>query len=157
MNERNRTGLSAFGVLLALCVFAVLLLAVLLTGADAYRRLSDRDAASADSRTVVRYLATRVRQADRTDGVAVGSFGAGDSLLLRETIDGKDYVTRVYCWQGSLCELFTADEAGFSPEDGERLFPLERLEAELTEGVLYLEAGGQTLVLTLRSGREAGS
>ena len=57
--------------LLLFGVFAVCVLAVLLTGADAYRRLTLRDQAAYDRRTCVQYVATRVRQADAEQCVSV--------------------------------------------------------------------------------------
>lgn len=74
--------------LLLLLVFAVCVLSVLLTGADTYQTLTRRDQDSYDRRTAAQYLATRVRQADRADGVAVADFQGCDALELTETIDG---------------------------------------------------------------------
>ena len=89
--QHHIDGLAA---LLLFGVFAACILAVLLTGADAYRRLTQRDQASYDRRTGTQYIATRVRQADRQDGVAVERFGDTDVLILGA---GEEYVTYVYC------------------------------------------------------------
>ena len=51
--------------LLLFGVFAVCVLVVLLTGADAYRRLTQRDEAAYDRRVCAQYMATRLRQAYR--------------------------------------------------------------------------------------------
>ena len=88
--------------LLLFGVFAVCVLAVLLTGARAYRGLTQRDQAAYSRRVCVQYIATRVRQADRAEGVSVEPFGEGDALVLSE--DG--YVTRVYHYDGYLMELY---------------------------------------------------
>lgn len=52
-------------------VFAGCVLGVLLTGADAYQRLTDRGQETFDERTAAQYLTTRVRQADAAGGVFV--------------------------------------------------------------------------------------
>ena len=67
MRKKRKT--DALVVLLLFGVFAVCVLSVLLTGADAYQRLSERDRVSYDQRTAAQYLSTRVRQADRLGGV----------------------------------------------------------------------------------------
>ena len=51
----------------------------------------------------------------------------GDTLFLRETLEGEEYLTRVYCWDGQLRELFTPAGSDCRPEDGEVLLPAEAL------------------------------
>lgn len=147
-------------VLLLFGVFAVCILVVLLSGADAYRRLSQRDQAGYDERTAGQYLATRVRQADRLGGVDVASFQGVDALILTEEIEGEAYETRVYCYDGYLRELFAAAGEDFYPEDGEKILAagglsLSRdgriLTAELVDG----EGQVRQMTLYLRSGEGA--
>lgn len=140
--------------LLLFGVFAVCVLAVLLTGADAYRRLTQRDRAAYDRRTCVQYVATRVRQADVLDGVMVEDFNGTACLTLP---DGEDYVTRVYCYDGYLMELYCAADVELDPEDGEQIMPAQALDLSLEDGLLTIAAtdaqGSQnTLLLSLRSG-----
>lgn len=143
-------------MLLLFGVFAVCVLAVLLTGAKAYRGLTARDQAAYDRRTCVQYIATRVRQGDVAGGVTVEPFRDTTALCL--TQDG--YVTRVYWHDGYLMELYTSADAELYPEDGEKIMPLESLSLTMEDGLLTAEvgtAGGavDTLCLSLRSGEEA--
>ena len=145
--------IDGFIALLLFGVFAVCVLVVLLTGADAYRRLTRRDNAAYDRRTCVQYVATRVRQADTLDGVAVEDFGGTACLALR---DG-DYVTRVYCYDGWLMELYCAGGSELDPEDGERVMAAQALDLSLEDGLLTIAATDaqgteSTLLLSLRSG-----
>lgn len=140
-------------MLLLFGVFAVCVLSVLLTGAKAYRGLTDRDGAAYDRRTCVQYIATRVRQGDIEGGVTVEPFGDAASLCMAQ--DG--YVTRVYWFDGYLMELYTSADAELYPEDGEKIMPLESLSFTMEEGLLTAEVGGaggvvDTLRLSLRSG-----
>ena len=139
-------------------VFAVCVLAVLLTGADAYRRLTQRDRAAYDRRTCVQYVATRVRQADALDRVAVEDFNGISCLTLQ---DGDGYVTRVYCYDGYLMELYCGVDVELEPGDGEQIIPAGGLDLSLEDGLLTVAAtdaqGTQsTLLLSLRSGEGAG-
>lgn len=137
--------------LLLFGVFAVCVLAVLLTGADAYRRLTGRDQAAYDSRICVQYIATKVRQEDR---VAVEDFGGASALVL----GAGEYVTRVYCHDGYLMELYAAaDDGDLAPEDGERVVEAGGLDLSLEEGLLTVSVcdsrgDWDTLLLSLRSG-----
>ena len=90
----------------------VSLLAVLLGGVRVYRGLAERGRESFQRRTAMEFLETRLRQADSAGGVWLGAFDGtesreGDTLFLRETLEGEEYLTRVYCWDGQLRELFT--------------------------------------------------
>ena len=140
-------------VLLLFGVFAVSILAVLLSGAQGYRRLTERDDRAYDRRTAAQYVAARVRQAEGT--VTVAPFGGVEALELREEIDGETYLTRVYCSGGSLRELFSAEEAELRPEDGQQVLPARAMEPRLENGLLTVTltdgAGEQMeLVLALR-------
>jgi type II secretory pathway component PulJ len=142
--------------LLLFAVFAVCVLSVLLTGADAYRRLTERDQASFQARTAAQYIATRVRQADKQGGLSVRTFGDGDALVLTEELEGETYLTWVYCYDGSLRELFTAADNDLPPESGEKILSADDLRLELDGARLtaqVLEDGDwQTVTLYLRSG-----
>ena len=154
--QHHIDGLAA---LLLFGVFAACILAVLLTGADAYRRLTQRDQASYDRRTGTQYIATRVRQADRQDGVAVERFGDTDVLILGA---GEEYVTYVYCWDGWLMELYSWSEEPLVLENGWQLLEAEEMKLSLEGGLLTVNitalGGGQdSLLLSLRSGEGAAT
>ena len=159
MRRENDHSLNGLLALLLFGVFAACVLSVLLTGADAYQRLTERDRTSYESRTAAQYLATRVRQADRSGGVTVGIFGGCGALELWEAVGDERYVTRVYCYDGWLRELFTDADGDFAPEDGEKVLEADSLTMTLSDSGLLtaeLTAGGETerVCLTLRSGGE---
>lgn len=140
--------------LLLFGVFAACVLMVLLTGADAYRRLTRRDQAAFERRTGIQYIATRVRQSDSLDGLAVENFGGVDALVLGA---GEEYVTRIYCYDGELMELYAAADLELTPEDGERIMAVDWLELKLEDGLLKIgciDEGGSVsqMSLSLRSG-----
>ena len=147
-------------VLLLFSVLAVCILSVLLTGAEAYQRLSTRDQLSYDQRTAAQYLTTRVRQADRLGDVSIRSFDGQDALVLTENIEGSTYETLIYCYDGYLRELFADSSVGFLPEDGEKVLPANALsiqqDGQLLYAALTVPSGDtQTLTLYLRSREEA--
>lgn len=140
MNKRtNKKSISNLAALLVFCVFAVTVLAVLLGGAGAYRRLTQRDQRGYDSRTCVQYLATKVRQASAPEAVILSSFGTGDALVLMEEIEGEAYCTRIYCHDGWLMELFAVAEGDFAPEDGEKILKAKSMELECKGKMLSVE------------------
>ena len=110
-NHTNERSLSALAALLTFALFAIGILSVLLGGANVYRRLTQRDAQSYDSRTCAQYIATKLRPAPSPGAVAIAPFGDGDSLFITETIGDSTYLTRVYCHNGWLMELFTVADS----------------------------------------------
>ncbi|MCI8651542.1 MAG: DUF4860 domain-containing protein [Oscillospiraceae bacterium] len=158
----KKTGLQhhmdTLGALLLFGVFAVCVLAVLLTGADAYRGLTQRNQEAGNRRSCVQYIATKVRQSDSLGAVSVENFGGVDALVLGE----GEYITRIYCYDGSLMELFADAALPMEPEDGEKVIALDWLEMSLQDDLLTIEVldiDGQvsTLLLSLRSGEEAAA
>lgn len=154
--ERSLSGLAA---LLVFAVFAVAILSVLLSGAQAYRRITERDRICYDSRTCVQYLATKIRQASGPDAVNIAPFGDGDALLITQRYGDSDYLTRVYCHNGWLMELFTVADGGFSPEDGEKILPLRDLTLDASGGLILIALENESgttlnLKLSVRGGEE---
>ena len=150
MKQRNRTvHLDGVLAVLLLGVFAACVLAVLLAGADGYQRLTQ-------------YLATRVRQADTAAGMTVEPFGPDgpDALLLYEEIEGTTYVTRVYCYDGYLRELFSAADAQLLPADGEKVLEMQNLTLSsdgqgISARITDPQGNETALYWTLRSAEEA--
>lgn len=163
MREGTRQNrISALAALLLLAAFAASILLVLLTGAGAYRRLVDRDEADFSRRTAAQYIATRVRQNDGAGAVTVEDFGGVECLTLKEWNGDfvSDYATRLYCYDGSLWELYTSVDVEAELEDGDRVMDLAGLELSLEDGllnaVLTMKSGEtQTVILSLRSGEVA--
>lgn len=149
--KHHMDGLAA---MLLFGVFAVCVLTVLLTGADAYRRLTQRDREVFDRRSCVQYIATRVRQGDRLDNVAVTEIGGVQSLVLDAD---QEYVTYLYSYDGWLWELYTWAGEPPVPGDGQQLLETRQVDWSLEEGLLTVRvttAQGEedTLRLSLRSG-----
>ena len=148
--------IDALAALLLFGIFAACVLAVLLTGADAYRRLTQRDQAAFERRSCVQYLATRVRQSDRVGSICVEDFGGSDALVLDAD---SDYPTWLYCRDGWLMEMYCYYEERLDPEEGIQLMELGELDLSLEDGLLTIDvtaADGteDTLILSLHSAEE---
>ena len=154
--NRSQHHISGLMALLLFGVFAVCILAVLLGATEVYQRLSHRDADAYAHRTAALYLTTRVHQSDRLDALRVEPFGDGDALVYTEQLEGECFETRIYCWEGHLCELFSLQEFEAYPEDGERLLPLRNLQLQLEDNLLTAlldkpDGTRQRLLLHVRS------
>ena len=143
--------IDTLAALLLFGIFAACVLTVLLTGAEAYRRVTERDREAYDRRTCVQYVATRVRQADAAGSVSLETFGGVKALVL------KEYLTRVYYHDGYLMELYSEAGLDMAPGDGEKVMPCDWMRLSLEDGLLkvdLLDPQGEvtTLYLSLRGG-----
>lgn len=140
MKERTKEfQINGILVLVLFGVFAVSILAVLLTGAGAYKRLTERGQATYTTRTVPQYVSTRVRQADGKGNVTVGMFEGVEALELAEEIDGKRYVTRIYCYDGYVRELFSEGSVLLRPSDGECIMEADEMHFSMQKGFLSVD------------------
>lgn len=164
--QTRRHGLDSVFVLLLFGVFACCLMLVLLTGARSYKSVADRGEVAYEQRICTQYIATKVRHNDYSGGVTVGPFSAEEpelsTLFLHQTIEGEDYWVRIYCYDGTVRELFTEANQAMEPEDGQEVMTASALHFTLEEGLLTITAAdtaGQIseLSLLLRSGEEAAS
>ncbi|MBQ3030974.1 MAG: DUF4860 domain-containing protein [Anaerotignum sp.] len=161
-NEQKQLKMGSLLALMVFGVFAACLLFLLLTGADVYQKMRQRDTATYESRTAVQYMTTRVHQADRAESITAEAFDGLDALVLREEIGGETYETKLYCYDGWLMELYAAADSDLSPADGEKILELKGLELSLQDGLLQAkltlpDGREEELSLQLRSGREAVS
>ena len=151
-NFLKNGSLSGLVALLTFVLFAISILFVLLNGAGVYQRLTERDQYSYDSRTCAQYIATKMRQAPSPDAVAADTFGTVDSLRISQDIEGLEFVTRIYCYENWLMELFTIADGDFAPEDGEKILPLNSLSVSQDGSVFsfsLVDTEGNTQHLTL--------
>ena len=160
MNESRssqKQNLSGLMVLLLFGVFAVCILAVLLSGTGIYDRLTRRDAQAFDARSAAQYLSTRVHQAEGAESLSLRPGPEGGHMLCITQSYGFDaYETLLYCHDGWLCELFMEAGGEINPEAGERILEVSSLEGAMEEGLLTLSItdknGQQTIRLLLRGG-----
>jgi len=153
--KMKKSSVSGLAALLVFAVFAVCLAGVLLTGAKSYSSLTDRGGESYEKSTALQFFAAKIRQSPSGSAVSISDFGGTDALLIRENIDGQAYSTLIYCHDGWLMELFTAEGGDFAPEDGEKILPAESLSLSLEDDLLRIELPEGGISLALRGGEGA--
>lgn len=147
-SKRTKSYTESALVLILFAVLAVCVLAVLLTGAKAYSRLTKRGQEAYITRTVPQYIATKVRQVDAMGQVSLGMFAGEETLELTEWIEGNCYVTRIYCYDGYVRELFSTADAETEPEAGERIAEAKELIFGLEEGSLSVTVKQENGIVT---------
>jgi hypothetical protein len=139
-------------------VFLFLSVGLVLLGGSVYRRVVADSLENDQIRTTLSYIANQVRRGDKTGNIEAGKFHGQDALLLRQDFDGIECVTYLYCWEGSLRELFVEKGNELALEAGLPLIKLDNIFFTLEEGglirveALFTDNVRGRLVLAPRSG-----
>lgn len=150
--NNSHNGLRSAAVI-ALCgLFAVLAMGLALLSSGVYRTAAAQSDVNFTRRTALSYLVNQVRRADEAGCVGVGTFGDSDALVLTEHIEGADYLTYLYCYDGALRELYQEAGTGLLPRDGAPMLELEGLDIHGEDGLLTLTVtapGGEASTVSL--------
>jgi hypothetical protein len=138
--------------------FAIAMLMVLMTGAQAYQGIKNTVENHYSEDTCLSYMSMKVRHYDSAGGaVYMGDVAGIPALMLREEYDGVGYVTAVYFHDGYVKELYADESFEFTPDAGLEILAVERLDMTLTDdGLIEVSCvgtgGGRASVyLSLRS------
>lgn len=137
-SNASTANLRLVAVALLCGLFFLFAMSVILLGTNLYRGIVADGDARYTQRTALSYVINQARRYDLSGGISVESFGDTDALLLRE----GGYVTRLYCYDGQLCELYTEESLLLLPEDGVAVLPLDSLTLTQTGGRIVISANG---------------
>lgn len=160
---RQRHAMDSVFSLLVFAVFTACILLVLLLGVRSYQKVEEAGGEAFDRRIGLHYIQAKLRRNDRAAGVEAGPFSPQypqiQSLLLHEDLEGTDYTTRIYFYDGYIRELFSETGLELDPEAGQQVLAAGGLELELENGLLNVvcldEQGlSSQLWLSLRGGEE---
>lgn len=121
MNRQGWTlrGANGFNAFLLIGVFTVMALLVVVLGAGVYQRIVARADENYALRTALTYVTGKVRASMGSD-VDVEITRLWDGIYGLSLTEG-DYATRIYAHDGTLYEIFSALDAEFAPEDGQKI------------------------------------
>jgi len=136
MNKTGRSTLSGVAVLIPLLIFALLSMLLTAMGISVYKGVVVGSEQNYGKRMAVSYITNRVRRADRAGKVAVGKFGGSDALFLSREYSGTEYVTKIYYYDGSVCELFSPADAEIDANAGTALIPAQAFSIATGSGFI---------------------
>ena len=134
--RRNAHSLQQLLPVLLLALFLLLAGLTVVLSASAYRQVLDRSD-RLDRSTALTYIAEKARQNDTAGALRLGALGGCDALVITQG-ETVLYDTYIYCYDGSLRELMIKRELEPGPAMGRCLLPMERLELDLTDGLLTI-------------------
>lgn len=168
------------GLLFAL--FVIVLLMAILAGTDVYRGLHQEGEVADDQRLSLTLLANDVRANDQVDAVARvwvtkdaveveepgldgtlvssaaaeerdGSVIQGSALVLRETLPGGVYETRLYRYDGTIMEEYALADAPYDPEKATPIVASSVFDFSYQGGLVTIVTDAGEVSVALRSAR----
>ena len=112
-------------------------------GSSAYLRLHDWQRQTSDLRIGISYIDVKTRSHDEADAISIrpDPFSGADALVISRDIGSQRYLTWIYVYDGYLYELFIREQGSATPEMGNRIARMDRLEVSM--------AGSGSLRITL--------
>ena len=140
-----------------MAMFALLSLLIVIAGARIYRTVEAAGTDNHNSRTVVAYLANKVRASDEAGMIEASAYAGKTVLVLGGSYGGERYNTYIFHHGGAIMEYFASADEPFDPAFGGEIVPAESFAASLDGRRLTLEIGGadgktRTVRLLLRAG-----
>ena len=158
MKEKTQTKGQAISGLFTMLLFLVFVLCALfsvLMGSQVYENITKRSDENFSGTTALSYIANKIRQGDRQDGVDIIEVDGTSVLQLKQKIGEETYHTWIYWKDGSIRELFTDENSGLGLEDGLEILECSGLFMEKKGSSIILQTQGEgaaSLKLSLRSG-----
>lgn len=158
MTEKTQTkgqSISGLFTMLLFLVFVLCALFSVLMGSQVYENITKRSDENFLGTTALSYIANKIRQGDRQDGVDIIEVDGTSVLQLKQKIGEETYHTWIYWKDGSIRELFTDENSGLGLEDGLEILECSGLSMEKKGSSIILQTQGEgaaSLKLSLRSG-----
>lgn len=130
MSRKNANSIEVMFPIILLVVFVVSAISVVLLAAETYRHIVRSAQENYDTRTAIEYVTEKVRQADASNAVSVGTFDSRNALILEQNLDGSTYRTYLYENNGQLCELYLKDGTAATAASGTAILSLSAFQAQ---------------------------
>ncbi len=158
---KGRSRGQAVNFLFTMLLFLAFVLCALFTvliGGKVYENINRRSQENFTGSVALQYVANKVRQGDMEGAVRVRTVDDVPVLELDSRIEGGNYVTWIYWYDGSIRELFFDPADGLGLEDGLSILECSGFFVSQSEDgsliTLSTEGeGGGELTLSVRSGR----
>ena len=139
-SKRNKSVVDFMFIIALFGTFIITGLVVVLFGAKVYRSTVARMDANYASRTALSYVTEKIRSHDFADGVDVTDSPAtheGTTLLLKDKVNDKCYVTYLYVRDGVLKEFTVSEDYDFKYDQGTDILEVKEFVASKEGDSLY--------------------
>lgn len=135
----NSHAISGTFVFLLLGVFAVISTLLVLLCAQAYRNTVDQTAAHRDERVLQSFVRNTLRAEDAENAFGSVEVDGISALTITSHFGDETYVRYLYCYDGTLRDLFISEDDAFNPDFGEEICPADHFAASVTGDLITVE------------------
>ena len=135
--KRDKSIVDALFLLALFGVFLISALFIVLFGAKIYKNTVKSSDDSFVQRTCYTYITEKMRQNDNSKGIKIDTSDANSTVTLSKTVNGKDYLTYLYCDDGYLKEYTTSAGNTLNKQAGNKIIELDSLNAVECNKNLY--------------------
>lgn len=118
-------------------LFALTALSVLLMATGIYQSITDRSTHSYTARTSLAYINEKLHQSDCGGQVQLGTLDGCEALVIQQQLEGQNYTTYIYAYEGELRELFLKEGAAASARTGTCITEISAFAVEEVAGNLF--------------------
>lgn len=143
-------------------VFTLTALFIILYAAKTYQNIVETSNHEYERTTSLAYLTRKIQASDNDGAIAIIGFQGQKALTLSQEIEGVNYVTLIYAYNGNLREVFCPEDSVnvISPDSGTILFPADEFIPSFNGNLLTLtiSANGEeySRFVTVRGEEELG-
>ena len=128
----------AIFALILFAAFAVSILMVLTTGAQAYQKVRTSVENHYSENTCVSYIVMKLRHYDDAAcNVSLGDVEGVPALILSEIVDGEEIITAIYYHEGYVKEIYADSGYEFTLDDGFQIIEAQELTLTSPSPGLY--------------------
>ena len=135
----NNHAISGVFVFALLGVFAICSTLLVLLCAQAYRNTVDQTAQHRDERIIQSFMRNTLRAEDAENAFGTREIDGVNALTITTAFGDEVYVRYLYCYEGTLRDLFIGEHDTFYPEFGEEVCPAESFAAVVTDGLVTVD------------------
>ncbi len=126
-------------VLLLFALFIMTAMFITVSGAAAYRNASEQMEERFNKQTCISYITAKIRANNEADKITVGELEGISALCINDNIDGLNYVTYIYQYEGTVRELFCGADISLHPSAGIALTKAKALSFEKKGGLFEIK------------------
>jgi len=139
-------------VLIVFSIFAFSVLMVLMLGASIYRNINDITRSEQHEHTAISYIWTKLKNFDEKDAISTGEFEGISAVFIDENINGTDFRTAIYVYDGWLLEHFSETSLEFSPQNGRQIVQSDEINFNnISNSIIEVSLNNKKLLISPRS------
>lgn len=127
-NNNNSHTIQTAMALIMFCLFLVSILLVLTSGVKSYSSISSKLSSRYESRTCLNYISSKVKYNDRENSIDIKDFNGRNALYIKNKIDGKEFNTIIYYYDGYVKELTVEEGKKLGLSSGQDIVPIKSIE-----------------------------